>query len=477
MTVNRDKGQRQGITTTMTARDTLDDHLFSGDALKDFGITEEDIEMSGLLEECLRSTTSQVDADFVDEQSTNTGVSTVKISNLKADIPPVLAPDSELDGSSTGHSTCLSSLEDEHDGTTRRSTDALTFRYTVVVATMFIGLSFMGVFMFWVIFPYFRHAEEDMMEHPPHGDFFGSILSTPTTSPSQDSLRISSPADLFTETGEPPLNCPAQSQKVTPLPGKKGIVMEMDGDELIGVDAALKVNPYWNHATGAQRATNQPDILEYIPTVQHGNDSPDISHTILELLQQGPDYFERILGFHEPDGSGPDAMTVETALDRWELLDEMNVPLVSPSTIDPMGPWMQKFMQAVEEVCLRVDWIGVHWYGGKSFSNFKANLEQIHSVYRRPILLTEFATVDWKARDRQFSRLTEKDVLGFMKQALPWLEEQDWIAGYSWYPFDARHSAGGPAALFDDYGELTTVGRYYASVRRDTPQGDQTISL
>eukprot|EP00977_Amphora_coffeiformis_P011353 scaffold2742_cov167-Amphora_coffeaeformis.AAC.3 len=460
----------------MTARETLDDHLFSGDALQDFGITEDDIEMSGLLEECLRSTTSaELEEDAGDEQSTNTGVSTVKMSNLKTDI--ALPVTSESNGSSTDHSSCLSSFEEEHDSSScSRSTDALTLRYTAVAATMFIGLSFLGFFMFWVIFPYFQNAEVEMLEHP-QGDFFGTVLNPPTVSPSHNNLGVTSPSDLFTETGQPPLDCPTPLPKAPPLPGKKGIYMEMNADQLIDLDMALELNPYWNHATGALRATNQPDFLEFLPTIQHGDDSPDISQTILELLQQAPDSFERILGFYEPDASGPNTMTVETAIDRWDLLEEMNVPLVSPSAIDSMGPWMRSFMQAVEKKCLRVDWIGVHWYGGKSFHTFKTKLEQIHNMYRRPILLTEFATVDWKAQDRGFNRFTEKDALDFMKQALPWLEEQDWIAGYSWYPFDASHSAGGPAALFDDQGELTAVGRFYASVRQDNPQGDQNISL
>ena len=96
---------------------------------------------------------------------------------------------------------------------------------------------------------------------------------------------------------------------------------------------------------------------------------------------------------------------------------------------------------------------------------------------QRPLLLTEFSTVDWRAEERGFNRFTESDVLEFMKQAIPWLEKQEWIAGYAWHDFAANHTAGGPAALFDMTGELTTVGKFYASVRTDNPAGNQNISL
>ena len=95
---------------------------------------------------------------------------------------------------------------------------------------------------------------------------------------------------------------------------------------------------------------------------------------------------------------------------------------------------------------------------------------------QRPLLITEFSTVDRRAHERGFNRFTEQDVLEFMKQAIPWLEEQEWIAGYAWHSFATNHTAGGPAALYDGNGDLTTVGRFYASVRTEKPEGNQNIS-
>lgn len=469
------------ITITMAARNTLEDHRFSGNALEDFGITEEDIEMNGLLDECLRSNISsglleeclqshastEEEEKEEDEQSTKT----VKMSNLqsnrrqKSAMPP--SPISESNGSSTDGSTYLSSFEDDDDKN-GKSMDAFALRVMIAIGVVIIGLSIMVVFLLWRVMPYFDTAEGMVMDHP-EGDFLGMVEYPPTISPSR-ALEVE-PADLFTETGEPALKCPNPMRKAAPLQGKKGTVAQTDENDRIRLDKILELDPYWSYSGNPERPKNQPDFLDFLPMVQHGDEYPDISRTILDLLEEKPDYYERILGFNKPDDEGPNILTVETAINRWELLDEMNVPMVSPSAIDPAGSWMQDFMQGVDKKCLRVDWIAVHWHGGKSLHNFQTKMKQIHSMYgNRPLLLTEFSVVDGKTQYHEFNRITEKDVLGFMKQALPWLQTQDWIAGYAW-------SGEGPSALFDERGELTAVGKFYASVRQDNPLGNQNIVL
>jgi hypothetical protein len=95
----------------------------------------------------------------------------------------------------------------------------------------------------------------------------------------------------------------------------------------------------------------------------------------------------------------------------------------------------------------------------------------------RPLLITEFAIADWDATTLEENRHSANEVLAFMKDVLPWMEEpeQDWIAGYSWFSFDASSPVGTSSALFDDDGALTTLGRYYASVTTENPTGDQSI--
>lgn len=242
---------------------------------------------------------------------------------------------------------------------------------------------------------------------------------------------------------------------------------------------------------------------------------------------------KHVLGFYQPDAAlladfkddnkSPPLMSVEEALDQWTRLEQAlsengtkgngknkkPTTLVSPTTIRPKGAWMRQFMHQVEARCLRVDWIGIRMHVKAhelSVAEFKTKLGQIYSFYggTRPLLLTELAIVndDNNVTD---STASEAQILRFVQHVLPWLEGQSWIAGYawsskpiastatsaaispstkSWSEMTEQHQASSSsdtvaaASLFDETtGQLTALGRYYASVRHDNPQGDQSISI
>jgi Glycosyl hydrolase catalytic core len=71
------------------------------------------------------------------------------------------------------------------------------------------------------------------------------------------------------------------------------------------------------------------------------------------------------------------------------------------------------------------------------------------------------------------------EVLAFMKQVVPWLEKQEFVAGYSWFSFMSNVSAGTTSSLFHDEtsDELTPLGQFYASVTTQNVMGDQTIII
>jgi hypothetical protein len=135
-------------------------------------------------------------------------------------------------------------------------------------------------------------------------------------------------------------------------------------------------------------------------------------------------------------------------------------------------------MHEVDQHGYRVDYIGTHWYGGTNVKAFQDKMRRIYEKYgKRPLLITEFAPADWKARSTDANRHKPARVLTFMKEALPWLEKQDWIAGYAWFSFNIDSPQGTSSALFDKNGDLTPCGRYYASITTDNPDGDQSITL
>lgn len=187
---------------------------------------------------------------------------------------------------------------------------------------------------------------------------------------------------------------------------------------------------------------------------------------------------KRLLAFNEPDSTNQSNMNVSTALDSWPILESLGIPLISPSCVHADGVWMRDFMEATDQTCLGVDWIGVHWYGGTNPTGFMSQMRKVYKMHgRRPLMITEFAPADWTAATVEDNKYSEHDVLEFMKAVLPWLERQDWIAGYAWFSFKMTNPAGTTSALFDEDGNMTALGRYYASVRTENPDGDLNITV
>lgn len=107
---------------------------------------------------------------------------------------------------------------------------------------------------------------------------------------------------------------------------------------------------------------------------------------------------------------------------------------------------------------------------------FKERMIQVYEAYgRRPLLISEFAVADWGAKAVAQNQHSPESVLEFMKDVLPWMEKQNWIAGSCWFSFGIDEAVGTSSALFDKEGDLTTLGRFYQSVTTEDPDGDQEI--
>jgi hypothetical protein len=83
----------------------------------------------------------------------------------------------------------------------------------------------------------------------------------------------------------------------------------------------------------------------------------------------------------------------------------------------------------------------VWWSNVEEFKNQMRVAHKLHGS-RRPLLITEFASSGWSAEVPVDSKWSQASVLAFMKEVLPWLEEQDMIAGYAWFLFDQMCAAG-----------------------------------
>lgn len=295
------------------------------------------------------------------------------------------------------------------------------------------------------------------------------------------------------------------------LPGKKGIgyslPIENAGNKTPAENDVIRkqnakrtadLKVYWNYSWNMNLVAEQPAGVEYVPMVYGKSPvkGPDAAKRVAEQLNLRvvphirSGRVKRLLGPNEPDRVEHGNMTVEETLAIWPAMEALGIPLCSPSCANTEGTdaadeanqgtggrWMPTFMREAELRGLRVDYIGVHGYPGPNADAFKIKLRRIYEKYgRRPLLITEFAVGDWKTGgDITKHRYTQAQVLAFMKDILPWMERQDWILGYAWFPFNITSASGTSSALFDAKGELTALGRYYRSITRENPDGDQTI--
>lgn len=109
-----------------------------------------------------------------------------------------------------------------------------------------------------------------------------------------------------------------------------------------------------------------------------------------------------------------------------------------------------------------IDFINIHWYSNKyaGASYFEYHVNQARAVAAgRPIWITEFGL------DNSFS-YTDAELQGFLKQVMPWLDQQEDVARYAYF-MDA------PGILINSAGDaISGTGVVYNSFTNSTEQPD-----
>jgi hypothetical protein len=153
-----------------------------------------------------------------------------------------------------------------------------------------------------------------------------------------------------TTVADPPPTLPRLSDKPCgnaiphpPLAGKKGAAFTLrdditaSGSWVENLPKVIALNPYWNYSWGTKRIVQQPDNIEFIPMVWgHWEESGTKTTIRDDIVPQWRDgHIKRLLGFNEPDYERQSNLPVETALAAWPLLEETDLPLISPSCAHP----------------------------------------------------------------------------------------------------------------------------------------------
>ncbi|MEN8228058.1 MAG: glycosyl hydrolase [Bacteroidota bacterium] len=255
-------------------------------------------------------------------------------------------------------------------------------------------------------------------------------------------------------------------------PGKKGIYMPTDVTNW--QDKVSSVTPFWHFSQGTELKAEEPENVEFVPTISGDNIDNALVTELQGLKDDGK--ISYLLGFNEPDNVDKANMTVERALELWPLLEEVGLPLGSPACVDIESQWMVDFMDSVDAKGLTIDFISMHWHGDTDTETdaeaeagvFLNKLEDAFLLYEKPIWITGFSLTDTAATIIKDNQYSPGDVLKFMKSVLPELEKRAYILRYAWLHGDISDPQQYSSALWDESGRLTALGTYYAEFKPNT---------
>lgn len=158
-----------------------------------------------------------------------------------------------------------------------------------------------------------------------------------------------------------------------------------------------------------------------------------------------------ILGFNEPDLAAQANMSPAEAAaaykthitDKFAGAVRLGSPAVTNGAAESgMGlGWLTSFLSACSNC--QIDFVAIHWYdSGNNVEYFKQHITDAHTQTGKPVWLTEFGA-------------TDGDVNAFLKEVLPWLDQQSFVERYSY--FMAKDG------ILNSGTGLSTVGSTYAT--------------
>lgn len=254
---------------------------------------------------------------------------------------------------------------------------------------------------------------------------------------------------------------PARATEPAPPARKKGVGLIVGPTN--GWHEKLKaLNCGWFYSWWFETPPAIPAGIEFVPMLW--GPGPRTAAAYRQLTEEHrAGRHQVLLGFNEPDVLEEANLSVGKALQVWPKLLGSGLRLGSPAAAHPDRRWLAEFMQGAEDRNYRVDFIAVHSYGGDDVSAFLAGLARIHAKFQRPLWITELGVADWEARAHKPGCYSPADVKKFMAAAIPALEKLDYVERYAWFPAAPANRLLGASALFDEAGNLTELGRLYAT--------------
>ena len=208
-----------------------------------------------------------------------------------------------------------------------------------------------------------------------------------------------------------------------------------------------------------------PAAVAYVPQVRVGNQASQIDQFLSSIPQEKLTHF---MTFNEPEIASQANLSVADAVGLWKQYvlpakAKFGFQLGSPGlSSDPRGKaWLREFVAALDDGADAIDFVVVHWYGTQ-FEQLASFLGDMHSTFQKPLWLTEFAYATMRTDAPAEVGLVE----AFMRQAIPFLDQCDFVEKYAY--FGAMKSVGdwvGEAnCLHKEGAGLTSVGKIYSDL-------------
>lgn len=237
---------------------------------------------------------------------------------------------------------------------------------------------------------------------------------------------------------------------------KKGLALKVRKDDpatLVQVAEAMNVRWYYNWSLHPYDELKGK--MAFFPMIW--------GRKAFEEFEASREKYPLILFLNEPDGPTQSNISVDEALKMYPVVRKRAELVVSPATVNATEPWMREFENKVALVGEQPDFVAVHWYGGPNAAHFLEFLEKVHTLYGKPIWITEFAVADWEAkRTGGENKFTQAQIAKFMKKIIPALEELPYVKRYAWFTYRKESIQGSTSALFEPDGQLNRLGKLYS---------------
>jgi hypothetical protein len=177
-----------------------------------------------------------------------------------------------------------------------------------------------------------------------------------------------------------------------------------------------------------------------------------------------------IVGFNEPwnsFGGFRSTISPTNALDAWPALLALGNRLASPSVGPGFEDWLAQFMSGAASRGYRVDVINAHFYGGQgdSMDSFRNYLQNLHDLYSRPVIVTEWARANWANNDPTgTATFSFADQAAWATAGCQMMDGLNFVERHFWYGATQIFGTYQNNGAMDRNGTPTLIGQAFQSV-------------